>query len=89
MRHIAFGSVTHMKFPLISSKDATGQLIVSGHPQVSLTQQRKKKKNSVRIQSQNSDISLLLTLFTFVVERVWCFCLMFCEQFCTLNLQKK
>lgn len=43
MRHIAFGSVTHMKFPLVSSKDATGQLIVSGHPQVSLTQQTKKK----------------------------------------------
>uniref|UniRef100_A0A8C0EFF7 Uncharacterized protein n=1 Tax=Bubo bubo TaxID=30461 RepID=A0A8C0EFF7_BUBBB len=71
IRLIPFGSVTQMKFPFTNSKDATGQLLVSGHPQVNQIQQRwgKKKKKS-----QTSDISLLLTLFasffTFVVKSV-------------------
>uniref|UniRef100_A0A8C8AWN9 Cilia and flagella associated protein 100 n=1 Tax=Otus sunia TaxID=257818 RepID=A0A8C8AWN9_9STRI len=44
IRHIPFGSVTHMKFPFTNSKDATRQLLVSGHPQVNQIQQQGKKK---------------------------------------------
>uniref|UniRef100_A0A8B9FLM9 Uncharacterized protein n=1 Tax=Amazona collaria TaxID=241587 RepID=A0A8B9FLM9_9PSIT len=58
------------------SKDAAGQLIVSAHPQV----------NQIQTVTFSSHLIFLsASFFTFAVERVRCFLLVFCKGLCVLN----